>query len=86
MNDVLMFLEKHPMSKTNTNNPKRSIIIKYKDGSTKELELSKATLIKTNDQFIRLDQLKDGKWRLIWSEGLIKDFSQVEAFNIQRKE
>jgi hypothetical protein len=68
------------------NNPKRSIIIKYKNGNTKELELSKATLIKTNDQFIRLDQLKDGKWRLIWSEGLIKDFTQVECFNIIRKD
>ena len=69
-----------------TNNPKRSIIIKYKDGNTKELELSKATLIKTEDQFMRLDQLKDGTWQLIWSEGLIKDFSQVEYFDIIRKD
>jgi hypothetical protein len=69
-----------------SSNPKRSLVIKYKDGSTKELELSRATLVKTEDQFMRLDQLKDGKWRLVWSEGLIKDFSQVECFDVLRKE
>lgn len=67
-------------------NPKRSLVIKYKDGSIKELELSRATLVKTEDQFMRLDQLKDGTWRLIWSEGLIKDFSQVERFDVLRKD
>jgi len=64
----------------------RSIAIKFKDGSEKELKLSRATLIKTEKQFVNLDQLKDGSWRLIWSEGLIGDFAQVEGFEVRRKD
>lgn len=64
---------------------KRSVIIKFKDGSSKELELGRATLVKVEKPFLNLEQLKDGKWRLIWSEGLIEDFSQVEGFEIRRE-
>lgn len=63
---------------------KRSVVIKLKDGTEKELELSKAVMIKTDKNFINLEQLKDGKWRLIWNEDLIPDFSQVESLEIRR--
>ena len=65
--------------------PVRKIVIKYKDGSEKELELAKATQIMTSKEMLNLERMKDGKWRLIWSEGLIKDFSQVERFEIRRE-
>lgn len=63
---------------------KRSVVIKLKDGTEKELELSKATMIDTDKNFINLEQLKDGKWRLIWNKSLIPDFSQVESLEIRR--
>ena len=65
---------------------KRSIVIRMKDGSKKELELSKATLVKSPLPFLNLDQMKDGKWRLIWSESLVSDFSQVVSLEVQRED
>ena len=44
----------------------RKIVIKYKDGSEKELELGKATFVRSEKQMLNLDKIKDGKWRLIW--------------------
>ena len=63
---------------------KRSIIVRFKDGSKKELPLSKATLVKSTMPFLHVDQLKDGTFRLVWGESLVKDFSQVEGIDILR--
>jgi len=51
-----------------------------------ELELSKATSVKTQNQMIHLDQLKDGTWRLIYNENLIRDFTKVKSFEIIRED
>lgn len=56
------------------------------DGESTELPLSKATLIKTNKQLINLEKLDDGTWRIIWSEGLIKDFSKVINLEVVRED
>jgi hypothetical protein len=64
---------------------KRSIVIEMKDGTRKELELSKATMIKSPLKFLNLEQMKDGKWRLVWSESLIDDFSKVVSLHVQRE-
>jgi len=63
------------------NEVKRSIKI---EGLDIELELSKATAVRTDKQMIHLDQLPDGTWRLIYNSNLIPDFSQVESFTIVR--
>jgi len=61
---------------------KRSIMI---EGLGVELELSKATAVRTDKQMIHLDQLPDGTWRLIYNSNLIPDFTQVESFKIVRE-
>jgi hypothetical protein len=64
---------------------KRSIIINFKDGTQKELQLSKATKLNCDASMLHLDKLKDDTWRLIWSKDLIDDFSQVVGFEIRRE-
>ena len=54
------------------------------EGINKELELSRATSVRTEKQMIHLDQLPDGSWRLTYNENLIPDFSKVECFKIIR--
>ena len=56
------------------------------DGTEIELELSKATAVKTTKQMIHLDQLPDGTWRLIYNSNLIPDFTKVKAFTIVRED
>ena len=55
------------------------------EGLDVELELSKATSVRTDKQMIHFDQLKDGSWRLIYNENLIPDFSKVRAFTVIRE-
>lgn len=62
---------------------KRSILI---DGIDKELELSKVVMIKSDKQFIYLDQLRDGTWRLAYTRDTIDDISQVNGFEIIRED
>jgi len=62
---------------------KRAIKI---DGLGIELELSKATAVRTDKQMIHLDQLSDGTWRLIYNSNLIPDFAQVEGFTVIRED
>ena len=35
---------------------------------------------------MNLEKLKDDSWRLIWSEGLIDDFSNVVNFEVVRED
>lgn len=53
-------------------------------GIGKELELSKATCVKTEKQMIHLDQLPDGTWRLIYSASLIPDIKHLQSLTIIR--
>lgn len=63
---------------------KRAIRIRTKDGDM-ELELSRATSVRTDKQMIHLDKLEDGTWRLVYNENLIPDFSKVIGFDIIRE-
>ena len=66
-------------------NPRRELIIVKKDGSTVPLRIAKAVKIKTPKPILHLDQLKDGNYRLVWSEGLIDEFSEIDRFDIVRE-
>jgi len=65
---------------------KREIVIKLQDGSEKRLELSKATKLKLDSGMVHLDRLKDGTWRLIWSEDVIDKFSDIDYIDIYRED
>ena len=65
---------------------KRSVIIKFKDGTEKELVLSKATAMHMAAGMIHLNKLSDGTWRLIFSDDVVKDFSTVESLHIHRED
>ncbi len=62
-------------------------MINFKDGTNKELVLSKATSIKSSKEaMLHLDELTDGTFRLIFSDSLTKDFSIIESFTILRED
>ena len=65
---------------------RRTVAVKRVDGSEQRLELSKATACRTSAQFIHLDMLKDGTWRLLWSEGVVPDMSEIDSLTIERTE
>jgi hypothetical protein len=65
---------------------KRAIKINFKDGSSKDLILSRAASINTNKKMINIDELPDGTWRLIYDENLIPDFSQVVNLEVIRED
>ena len=51
-----------------------------------DLELTKVTCIKkSRKQFIHLDQLHDGTWRLVYTETTIPDITRIDAFEIVRE-
>jgi len=63
--------------------PKRAIEI---EGINQTLIISKATSVRTNQEMIHLDKMKDGTWRIIYNENLIPDFSKVKAFKVIRED
>lgn len=65
---------------------KRALVIVYKDGSTKELELSKATSIKADIGMFHMDKLPDGKWRLTFTNEIANEFKDVERIDIKRED
>lgn len=56
------------------------------EGTDIELELSKATAIKTSKSMIHLDKLDDGTWRLIYDGNLIPDFTKVDCLKVIRED
>jgi hypothetical protein len=68
------------------NDVRRALEIKFKDGSVKTLELCKATSIHVDTGMLHLDELKNGAWRLTFSDGLADDFSKIESFNVIRED
>lgn len=64
---------------------RRAIRIVRKDGTTTDLELAKATRINADLGMLHIDKIKDG-WRLIFTEEVAKDFSQVERLEIIRED
>lgn len=51
-----------------------------------DLNITKAVSIKSPKKMFSLEEMKDGSFRLIWSESLIKDFSEIKELNIVREE
>lgn len=66
----------------NKNKVKRFIDI---NGIKKRLSISRVTEVKTTKQFIHLDELKDGSWRLCYTSGTIPDLTKVDSFDIIRE-
>jgi hypothetical protein len=64
---------------------RRAIEIKMIDRTTKILEISKATSLKCDMGMLHLDKLKDDTWRLLFSNDIIKNFQDIESFNIIRE-
>lgn len=66
---------------------KRSLIIEHNNGELpKELEIGKATSVDTDGEFIYFEKMKDGKWRLTFSELVVEDFSTIKGFTILRED
>jgi len=72
--------------KLNNRNIKRSINIKFKDGTVKKLPLSKAAKINTDKEVIEISKLRDGTYRLLFSSSLIDDFTKVECLEVERND
>ena len=53
-------------------------------GTDVSLELSKFATPKTEKEFIHLDKLPDGTWRLLYNVKDARDLTKVEAFEIVR--
>ena len=67
-------------------NPKRTIRIV---GPGVDLPITVATKVKLTDagkQFIHIDQLKDGNWRLVFTSGVVDDWSKVESLLMIRED
>lgn len=65
---------------------KRAIRIVYKDRTTKDLEIAKATAIKADLGMLHLDKIKDDKWRLTFTEEISDEFSKIDHFDIVRED
>jgi len=64
---------------------RRSIVIKHKDNSEQEYNVSKAVQIDVPQDMIHLDKLKDGSWRITYSKSLIENFSDVNILIIEKE-
>lgn len=66
--------------------PKRAMRINFIDGTFIDLEIEKATSVKTSASMINIDKMKNGKWRLIWDANLIDEFSNVKNLEMIRED
>lgn len=64
---------------------KRSLVIKFKDGTEKELPIVRATQIDVKKEMIHFDKREDG-WLLVWTKSLIDEFKDVDCFVIKRED
>ena len=63
----------------------RSLVVNFKDGTNKELLITKAIRIKSKDVgMLHFDRLQDGTWRLTFSDDITEDFSKIESFSLLR--
>jgi len=64
------------------NKTKKNIIL---EGLDDKLELSKVSEIKLSEkEFIYLDKLSDGTWRLAYTAKTIPDIKKLESLKIER--
>lgn len=71
------------MSRKRKVEPKRTVLI---NGTEKQLQLSRVTQLNTTKQFIHLDELSDGTWRICYTSNTIPDFSKVKSLEILRED
>lgn len=65
---------------------KRSLILKFNDGSEKELVISKATMVKLPTGRLNIDEMNDGTYRILWNEELVPDFSKLDRIEVKRED
>jgi hypothetical protein len=66
---------------------KRSIEIEHLDGTKKELEIGKVISMNSKQGGkLYLEEMNDGKWRLLATTDIIEDFTLVKGFNIVRED
>lgn len=51
-----------------------------------DLNITKAVSIKSPKKMFMLEEMKDGNYRLTWSDSLVANFSEIEGFAIMREE
>jgi hypothetical protein len=64
---------------------RRAVAVKFKDGTSKIIELSKATAIRSEVGLLHLDKFKDGTWRLTFSNDIAEDFSKITSLDMIRE-
>lgn len=63
----------------------RSIVLVRNDGlAPTELGVSQVTWVNSSKNMIHLDELEDGSWRLIYTEGVIPDITKIKCLQIKR--
>ncbi len=65
---------------------KRSMLLIGKGEVHNILDLSKVVEIRTEVEMIHLDKLKDGTWRLTYSNSTIPDIKDLETLQIVRED
>lgn len=51
-----------------------------------DLNITKAVAIKSPKKMFTLEEMKDGNYRLTWSDSLVGNFSEIKGFEIVREE
>lgn len=51
-----------------------------------DLNITKAVTIKSPKKMFTLEEMKDGNYRLTWSDSLVSNFSEIKGFEIIREE
>lgn len=65
---------------------RRAVEIKFMDGTSKVLELGRATSLRADMGLIHLERMKDDRWRLLWSEDIVDEFSKIKSFEMIRED
>jgi len=65
---------------------RRWLRITNKDASHRDFEISKATKLNLELGMLHFDQLKDGTWRITFSEDITNDFSEILSVTIVRQD
>lgn len=64
---------------------KRALRMTHNDGTaSKEMEIGKAAVVKSDSEFIYFEKMNDGKWRLTFSESVVGDFPSITSFDMVR--
>ncbi len=66
---------------------KVSMRINKKDGTYKDLNIVQAVQMNAGDEGrMYLEEVKDGNYRLMWTPGIIDEFSDIINFEILRED